>query len=769
MKGREPDSRSRLLARMGAGLGVFVLGAALALALLPEWQAGDPAGVRPFQERYARLAREAGFEPAPGEPRAVLVTPLQLFGAAYRTLGEDGASWLAHTQTAAGVQVSHDVHRPGAVGTESLEIYFSRDGRPFRVEWGDPGASFFRVIDRAAFVRLGLSLAPLATAPGESAGPPRESPIAGPTFMTQLDLVGSDPPQHLEVVIGPPRSVIVLRLPGHASGTAHKGLAARVLPELAAGAVSLLLLLIVAGIFLALLLRERIDLVNGAMLALITLVSADLRPLFELRSSIGETVLHVLAASPGRALLVFLAWSAGESLLRAADPEFTTSLDTLRLGRLGPRGGRALLLGLSAGAALAGLRLGVYALAAIVPGISPAAPSVEAPVFGAYDSPVGSGIVLAAGIALTLALALRFLPARWAMGAAALLAGYALSPLQLKPFPVELAVNVAFAGLLIWVCRRRGLTALLTAAVVSLLLPALLFSILHARWMPVALCVTAILTIAIAVQGFLGLSRPEGIETGAVPTPAFIRRLAEERRLRHEVALLARMQVGLLPREMPRVPGWEIAARSVLASEAGGDLYDFLRDDAGGLWIAAGDVAGHGYSCAILQAMVKAGLVSLVTPEETPGRVLSQLDRVLRSAAIEQSFTSLTLVRLDPATGEAQLGNAGHPYPLVFARGEVTELDLPGLPLGQGPLRTYPDRVFDLAPGSVLLLCSDGLFEALDRNGNAYGFERGREVLKVMGHRPPLEIVDALLNDCRRHLGDEEPPDDVTVVAVKRG
>jgi serine phosphatase RsbU (regulator of sigma subunit) len=169
-----------------------------------------------------------------------------------------------------------------------------------------------------------------------------------------------------------------------------------------------------------------------------------------------------------------------------------------------------------------------------------------------------------------------------------------------------------------------------------------------------------------------------------------------------------------------------------------------------------------------MQAMVKAGLMSLIEPGETPARVLTQLDRVLRTAGSEHSFTSLALLCLDPATGEALLGNAGYPYPLVFAAGQITEISLPGLPLGQGPVRRYEDRPFSLPPGSVLLLCSDGLFEALDRNGNAYGFERAREVLKAMGHRPPLEIVDALLNDCRRHLGAEEPPDDVTVVVVKR-
>ncbi|MEA2602176.1 MAG: phosphoserine phosphatase RsbU/P [Acidobacteriota bacterium] len=768
MNGPEPAARGRLLARIGAGLAAFAVGAALALTLLPEWRAGDPPGDRLFRDSYARVARQAGFELAPGRPRVDLVTPHGFLATAYEALGETGAPWLAGTRTAVLADVSHGVHRPGTAGGETLEAYFALDGRPVRIEWQNLAASPFQSADRAAFVRLATSLARLLPSPGESLGSFREDQIGNQTFAVPIDLVGSAPPQHVEVTVVPPQLVSVRRLPGRAESQA-RGLGSRLFLGLAASAVPLLLILVSGVIFLALLVRGRIDLVNGAILALITLVSADLRPLFELRTPVWVTLVSLLAEAPGRALLVFLVWSAGESLLRAADPDFTTSLDTLRLGRLGPRGGRALLLGLGAGAALAGLRLGVYALAAVLPGVSPAAPSVDAPVFDPAGSPVGAGIFLAAGIALALAVSLRFLPARWAIGGAALLAGYAFSPFQLKPFPVELAVNAGFAGLLVWLCRRRGLTALLTACVVSLLLPALLFSALHARWMPGALAVTAGLILAIAVQGLVGLSRPEGIETGTVPTPAFVRRLAEERRLSHEVDLLARMQVGLLPREMPRVEGWEIAARSELASEAGGDLYDFLRDEAGHLWIATGDVAGHGYSCVIMQAMVKAGLVSLVTAEETPARVLHQLDRVLRGAAIEHSFTSLALVRLDPATGEALLGNAGHPYPLVFTRGEVAEIALPGLPLGQGPVRTYEDRPFDLAPGSVLLLCSDGLFEAVDRNGNAYGFERAREVLKVMGHRPPLEIVDALLNDCRRHLGAEEPPDDVTVVAVRRG
>ncbi|HEY9420636.1 MAG TPA: PP2C family protein-serine/threonine phosphatase, partial [Thermoanaerobaculia bacterium] len=430
---------------------------------------------------------------------------------------------------------------------------------------------------------------------------------------------------------------------------------------------------------------------------------------------------------------------------------------------------RALLVGFAAGAALAGFQLGLYALFALLPGVSPARASLTLPVFHLYGSPVQDGISLAAGVMLAFALAVRLLPSRWAPWAAALLAGYGLSPLELFPYPAELAANVVLAGLLVWLCRRFGLTALLVASVVSLLLPALLFSGLYMDWIPGAFATSAGISALLLVLGFAGLSRPETVENIHIPPPAFMRRLAEERRIRHEVDLLSRMQVGLLPQEMPRLEGYEIAARSVLASEAGGDLYDFLRDADGQLWIATGDVAGHGYSCAVAQAMVKAGLLSLIEPGESPGGVLRQLDRVLRGVSIDHSFTSLALIRLDPGTGEATFANAGYPYPLVLADDRIAEIELPGFPLGRGPVHIFREQSFRLPPGGVLLLCSDGLFEGLDRNGNSYGFDRAREVLQAMGRRPALEIVDAILNDSRRHLGAEKPPDDVTIVVVKRG
>ncbi len=755
MKPRKTAGARRLVPAVVGGLLVFAAGTGLALALLPEWSSAAVSQERFFRTQYRRLASRAGFHLAAGEPRVSLVAGFS------RPPGRE-------PQVSLEARASHFVRRGEEAQARRLDIAFSRDGQPVEIVWDDLAAPVLSPPDLRFYEDLVRGLAPLLLAPGESIGESRKVEGRSIASWRLIDVAGSSPGAHILATLSPPIEVSIERLPGRlaqvpASPEDHtaKTLAALLIYALAG--------LAVAGVFLSLVLHGRIDLANGAFLGAVVLLSGNPLRLFNLQASPWLTILIVFFSTPWRALGVFFAWSAGESLLRSLRPDFTTSLDTLRLGRLGPRGGRALLFGFALGAALAGLQLVIYSLAAVLPGIAPARPSITLPLFDYAHSPLGSGISTAALAALAIALALRFLPGRWAVPAAALLAGYVLSPIRMTPFPAELAANTALAGLLVWTGRRHGLTALLVTAVVSALLPAAVFSALHLAWMPGSFVLTAGLAAALLALGFVGIARSETIETGRVPAPAFMRRLAEERRLQHEVDLLGRMQTGLLPQEMPRLEGYQITARSVLASEAGGDLYDFQRDEAGCLWIAAGDVAGHGYSCAVAQAMVKAGLLSLIEPAETPADVLRQLDRVLRGVSTDHSFTSLALVRLDPATGEALLANAGHPYPLVFAGGRIAEVVLPGLPLGQGPERPYSNQAFQLPAGGALLLCSDGLSDALDRNGNPYGFDRVREVLQVMGHRPAVEIVDALLNDCRRHLGAEQAPDDVTVVVVKRG
>src|SRR5664279_4645669 len=135
--------------------------------------------------------------------------------------------------------------------------------------------------------------------------------------------------------------------------------------------------------------------------------------------------------------------------------------------------------------------------------------------------------------------------------------------------------------------------------------------------------------------------------------------------------LLSRMQLSLLPERPPVVLGLELSVKTILATEAGGDLYDFVQDEAGALWVAAGDVSGHGYSCGIQQAMVMAALASLVKAGRNPSDILVEIDRVLRRGRSGRLFTSVVLLRVDPATGVGVLANAGHPFPLLLNEGKA--------------------------------------------------------------------------------------------------
>jgi serine phosphatase RsbU (regulator of sigma subunit) len=166
--------------------------------------------------------------------------------------------------------------------------------------------------------------------------------------------------------------------------------------------------------------------------------------------------------------------------------------------------------------------------------------------------------------------------------------------------------------------------------------------------------------------------------------------------------------------------------------------------------------------------MTTAALTSLIRPGALPSEILVQVDRVIRRGGSPRNFASLTLLRLDPETGEVLISNAGHPFPLLLQDGDATEIVLPGLPLGKGPRRSYQDVTLHLPPGAALVFCSDGLCETRDYQESPYGFDRPQEILRRTPDAPADSILEILLADWRSHLGSEEPPDDTTVVVVRR-
>jgi phosphoserine phosphatase RsbU/P len=768
------ERHSRLLALGAIGVAVFTIGVVVALLRLPEWRNRTLPDQSFFAARLQQIAGPAGLhlESAPRmqlRSRSIIFAngSLPLGETAYDVLGPRAADWL--TREGRGPYVEAAAQSRWRVWNEAgqLRVLFSVRGVPVSAMWvaDDP---FHLPVTATGPPRLELDRLFLPAA--------REVPTIELHAMSQVihlaAVPGSTPPESLlSAAIGGPVEPVVQRVVGSADWWRNR-LVSMTIGSLVTGRIEEVTVHTVFAIgvlvlFFVLLVRRRIELRKGLVLAAISIALSLPAPLWSSTTWLqaAQTLNDVLI----KALVLFVFWSAAESWLRSTVPGFRTSLDTLRAGRLGPKGGRALLAGWSIGASVAGLWLIAVSVGTMVPGVATTEGSIRMPFFGVERSPIDDGAFRTALIMLVICAALRFPLLRRLRGGATILGAAVMAVrIPLSSFWFAFAVALLLTAVLVYAYTEFGLTALLTAAMMSAVLPAALFSLLHVSWMPVSALLLGIVAVAPLPLGLIGLKRDAEAEEGPLPLPRFALRLEEENRLKYEMDLLARMQLGLLPKEMPRVEGYEIAARSILATEAGGDLYDFVHDSLGRIWIAAGDVSGHGYSCAIAQAMTKAGLASLVEAERTPATVLQRLDLVLRGIDSPRTFTSLVLLRLDPSTGEVLVSNAGHPYPWIATRSGVREMELPSLPLGLGPAREYGDTPLSMKIGATVVLFSDGLFEAGDAHGRPYGFDRFRELLGKVSRRPASAILTAIVEDWRAHAGPAAPADDTTIVVVKR-
>jgi GAF domain-containing protein/anti-sigma regulatory factor (Ser/Thr protein kinase) len=171
------------------------------------------------------------------------------------------------------------------------------------------------------------------------------------------------------------------------------------------------------------------------------------------------------------------------------------------------------------------------------------------------------------------------------------------------------------------------------------------------------------------------------------------------------------LQTALLPRNLPTLPGIEVAARYVTADEddVGGDWYDVVAVPGGGVGLVLGDVEGHDTRAAALMGQVRNILVAYAVEGHCPEEVLRRVNQSVLQ--ISDRLVTCCYAELHPGDGTLTLASAGHPLPVVVDRdGEPVPLAVdPGPPLGTADWTCYRERTVLLGPGSSILLRSDGL------------------------------------------------------------
>ena len=191
------------------------------------------------------------------------------------------------------------------------------------------------------------------------------------------------------------------------------------------------------------------------------------------------------------------------------------------------------------------------------------------------------------------------------------------------------------------------------------------------------------------------------------------------------------IQLSLLPKNIPQLPGFEVAAEWQPALSVSGDYYDVIRLDDHRLGICIADVVGKGVSAALLMANVQAAVRAIASAEESPAVVCSKVNRLLYENIAVGKFVTFFYAVLDDRTRRFQYCNAGHLYPILATAGTANMLEQSGAVLGVFPGWTYENAAVELGKGDRLLLFTDGIAEACDGDGLEFEAERIAEFAKA--------------------------------------
>jgi serine phosphatase RsbU (regulator of sigma subunit) len=227
------------------------------------------------------------------------------------------------------------------------------------------------------------------------------------------------------------------------------------------------------------------------------------------------------------------------------------------------------------------------------------------------------------------------------------------------------------------------------------------------------------------------------------------------------------VQLSLLPRQAPQSEDYDIAGAMQSARQVGGDLYGYYVRPSGALALALGDVAGKGMPAALLMSACATALAGTIPVGLAPSLTLSQIHQMLQPSVGRGQNAAVCLVYLDGP--RVRIANAGAVAPLVRGSGGVRLINIGGLPLGTPLSAAMPYREVEehLAPGDVLILSSDGIVEAMNDQGEMYGFERFEAAIAC----GPIDSAQALLAhlfaDVAAFVGEAEMHDDMAMVVAR--
>jgi phosphoserine phosphatase RsbU/P len=252
---------------------------------------------------------------------------------------------------------------------------------------------------------------------------------------------------------------------------------------------------------------------------------------------------------------------------------------------------------------------------------------------------------------------------------------------------------------------------------------------------------------------------------------AFITDMTEHKKA---LALAGEVQKSLLPQDKPRVKGLDIAGRNVSCDEIGGDYFDFIwrRDSRKGPFsVVVGDISGHGVDSALLMTTARAFLRMRASQPGTIAEIVTAMNHHLTRDVLESGrFMTLFYLTIDPAKKRLEWVRAGHDPALLYdpAQDEFDELKGGGVALGVNDHFNYElNHRSGLTKGQVIAVGTDGIWEAFNKEGEMFGKERLKNVIRENAPASAGDILNAVYTELNSFTRGQKTADDITLVIIK--
>ncbi|MFH1195065.1 MAG: PP2C family protein-serine/threonine phosphatase [bacterium] len=290
-------------------------------------------------------------------------------------------------------------------------------------------------------------------------------------------------------------------------------------------------------------------------------------------------------------------------------------------------------------------------------------------------------------------------------------------------------------------------------------------------WNLIALIV---ILLACPVIYLISLVRKEEFVLENFGLPSHVKRISERERLRKEMEIAAKVQLSLLPKEEPNIPGYDIASTSLPALEAGGDYFDFVKLSGDKIGIAIGDVSGKGVGAAIYMTLTKGILQAHAEESISPKLVLNKVNRLLYKTMEKNSFVSMCYCILNTKTNEIIYSRAGHnPAILCTFNDKNSKLLLSkgialGLEEGEVFSKALTEESVTLGNGDIMVLYTDGFTEAMNERKEMFGEQKLKELVEGNRQKSARDMLNLILKEVKKFADNYPQNDDMTIVIIKK-